>query len=88
MEIATTPPKEAEEQSASEDMLSDLPEEALHATTRAQFVHHMRPYVWVKFPSAMASEINAFINLKWNLLKASRKMESGGCGFGCSPVNW
>lgn len=86
LEIATTPPEPTgaeggeeavEEEPVAEDMLSDLPEEALNATTRAQFVHYMRPYVWVKFPSAIASEINAFINLKWNLLRASRKMESG-----------
>lgn len=61
-----------------DDLLSDLPPEALHATTRAQFLHHMRPYMWVKFPSAMSSEITAFINARWLLLKANRKAGSGG----------
>lgn len=66
-----------EEDVAQEDDLSDLPEEALHATTRAQFVHHMRPYMWVKFPSLMSSEITAFINARWTLLKAHRNSASG-----------
>jgi hypothetical protein len=69
--------EEEEEEDDDDDLLSDLPDEALHATSRAQFVHHMRPYMWVKFPSAMASEISAFINARWNLLKASKKMSSG-----------
>lgn len=74
----TEEPAPMEEEEEDEDAdLSDLPPEALHATSRAQFVHHMRPYVWVKFPSAMASEINAFINARWDLLKASKKVVSG-----------
>ena len=64
-------------ESEGADLLSELPPEALRATTRTQFVHHMRPYMWVKFPSAMASEISAFINARWSLLKASKKMEAG-----------
>lgn len=64
-------------ESEGPDLLSELPPEALRATTRSQFVHHMRPYMWVKFPSAMASEISAFINARWSLLKASKKMEAG-----------
>lgn len=59
------------------DMLSDIPPEALSAHTRVEFVQHMRPYVWVKYPSATALEINAFINARWSLLKASRKMAAG-----------
>lgn len=70
-----------EEGDDDDDLLSDLPAEALHATSRAQFVHHMRPYMWVKFPSAMASEISAFINARWTLLKATKKAVSGGCSL-------
>lgn len=82
-EMKTEEEKEGEEED-DDDLLSDLPDEALRATTRAQFVHHMRPYMWVKFPSAMASEITAFINARWNLLKASKKVAAGGCGMcGC-----
>lgn len=56
-----------------EDLLSDLPIEAVKATTRGQFVSHMRPYAWVKFPSATATEVNTIINARWTLLKESRK---------------
>lgn len=70
----------AETEEGQEDLLLDLPPEALRATTRNQFVHHMRPYVWVKYPSAMATEVNAFINARWNLLKANRK--AGECNNG------
>lgn len=72
-EAVVEPSPEAEE----EDMLSDIPSEALSALTRTEFVSHMRPYVWVKYPSATSKEINSFINARWNLLKASKKMALG-----------
>ena len=71
-------PSPAEEEGEDDmDMLSDIPPEALSAHTRSEFVNHMRPYVWVKYPSATSMEINAFINARWNLLKASRKFSAG-----------
>lgn len=51
--------------------LQDLPPDALLASTLPQFASQMRPYLWVEFPSATASQINAIIHSKWKALKAS-----------------
>ena len=45
------------------DIIRDLPSEALGATTLPQFTQHMRPYLWVQFPSATSAEINAAIQV-------------------------
>ena len=45
------------------DLIRDLPAEALRASTLPQFTQHMRPYLWVKFPSATSAEINAAIQV-------------------------
>ena len=43
----------------------------------------MRPYAWVKFPSATAAEVNALIKVRWNVLKKAPKTGKG-CGvLGC-----
>lgn len=70
LRILETAPEEEEQE---EDLLSDLPAEALMATTRSQFVNHMRPYAWVKFPSATSTEVNSLVNARWQVLKESRK---------------
>ena len=72
--VAEPSPSPDRDLQAEEDMLMDIPPEAMTATTRGDFFTHMRPYVWLKFPSATAQEINAFITARWGLLKASRKV--------------
>ena len=58
------------------DSLVDLPERVRNASSRSQFVTQMRPFLWVKYPSATSSEINSMINAKWNLLREARKEEN------------
>ncbi len=55
------------------DSLSDLPPEALKATTKVQFTGHMKHFLWVQYPSATTLELNAIILQKWKELQASRK---------------
>lgn len=55
------------------ESLSDLPPEALKATTKAQFTSHMKHFLWVQYPSASTTELNAIILSKWKELVASRK---------------
>ena len=55
------------------DSLTDLPERVKNATSRSQFVTQMRPFLWVKYPSATSAEINSMINAKWNMLREVRK---------------
>lgn len=57
------------------DSLADLPERVKNAVSRSQFVTQMRPFLWVKYPSATSSEINSMINAKWNMLREIRKEE-------------
>lgn len=57
------------------DSLSDLPPEALKATTKPQFTAHMKHFLWVQYPSATTSELNAIIHRKWKDLVASRKSQ-------------
>ncbi len=76
-------PVEGEEEengndNGEDEMLSDLPAEALKAASYSQFVNHMRPYAWVKFPSATAAEVNALIKVRWNLLKKMPKSGEEG----------
>ena len=59
--------------------LDELPDKCRKATNRSQFVTHMRPYLWVKYPSATSAEINTLINAKWNMLKTSRMSSAGVC---------
>ena len=53
--------------------LDDVPEDALSAGSLSQFHTHMRPYLWMEYPSATTAEINAIIQQKWKLLQTSRK---------------
>ena len=53
--------------------LDDVPKDAMSASSLSQFHTHMRPYLWMEYPSATTAEINAIINQKWKLLQASRK---------------
>ncbi len=55
------------------ESLSDLPPEALKATTKVQFTGHMKHFLWVQYPSATTLELNAIILQKWKELQASRK---------------
>ena len=55
------------------DSLADLPERVRNASSRSQFVTQMRPFLWVKYPSATSAEINSMINAKWNMLREVRK---------------
>ena len=59
------------------DSLTDLPERVKNATSRSQFVTQMRPFLWVKYPSATSAEINSMINAKWNMLREVRKEAEG-----------
>ena len=59
------------------DSLADLPERVKNATSRSQFVTQMRPFLWVKYPSATSAEINSMINAKWNMLREVRKEAEG-----------
>lgn len=58
------------------DSLADLPERVKNAASRSQFVTQMRPFLWVKYPSATSAEINSMINAKWNMLRELRKEEN------------
>lgn len=58
------------------DSLADLPERVKNAASRSHFVTQMRPFLWVKYPSATSSEINSMINAKWNMLRELRKGEN------------
>lgn len=53
--------------------IDDVPEDALSANSLSQFHTHMRPYLWMEYPSATTAEINAIINRKWKALQASRR---------------
>lgn len=53
--------------------IDDVPEDALSANSLSQFHTHMRPYLWMEYPSATTAEINAIINRKWKALQAYRK---------------
>jgi hypothetical protein len=55
------------------DSLVDLPERVKNASSRSNFVTQMRPFLWVKYPSATSAEINSMINAKWNMLRESKK---------------
>ena len=55
------------------DSLADLPERVKNASSRSDFVTQMRPFLWVKYPSATSAEINSMINAKWNMLREVRK---------------
>jgi len=78
--VADERPISTELPGTGEDLLGDLPPEALKAASYSQFVNHMRPYAWVKFPSATAAEVNALIKVRWNLLKKAPKTGKGA-GF-------
>ena len=55
------------------DSLADLPVRVKNASSRSDFVTQMRPFLWVKYPSATSAEINSMINAKWNMLREVRK---------------
>lgn len=55
------------------DSLADLPERVKNASSRSNFVTQMRPFLWVKYPSATSAEINSMINAKWNMLRESKR---------------
>ena len=55
------------------DSLADLPERVKNASSRSDFVTQMRPFLWVKYPSATSAEINSMINAKWNMLREAKR---------------
>ena len=55
------------------DTIDDVPQDALSADSLSQFHTHMRPYLWMEYPSATSAEINAIIHRKWKVIQATRK---------------
>lgn len=62
------------------DVLADLPSEALMASSLSQFSMHMKPYLWMQYPSATASEISSLVHSRWKALKSARREQAGEIG--------
>ena len=62
------------------DVLADLPSEALMASSLSQFSMHMKPYLWMQYPSATSSEISSLVHSRWKALKSARREQAGEIG--------